>query len=224
MTEILVVEDDVTLNEGIVLGIGRTTYHFTQCYTLVEAKQVIREREFALVILDINLPDGSGYDFLKEYRTQCDRPVLMLTANDLEMNEVMGFELGANDYVTKPFSLAVLRARINNLLRLAPVEDKRIAYADEHLTLDIVNMIYKRDEQEIVLSRTEQKLLNILLENRGHTVTREILIARVWGDGMEYVDDNALPVAISRLRTKLEVTPSKPEHIVNVYGIGYTWK
>ena len=118
MTEILIIEDDKGLNAGIAIGLGNETYHFTGCSTLEEARAAIHTADFDLVILDLNLPDGSGYDLLREYRRRSDSPVLILTANDLEVNEVMGFELGANDYVTKPFSLAVLRARIENL-RLA---------------------------------------------------------------------------------------------------------
>lgn len=224
MTDILIIEDDSALNEGIVLGLGKTSYRFTQCFTLQEARAAVSRKEFGLVILDINLPDGNGYDFLKEYRQSCSRPVLMLTANDLEMNEVMGFELGANDYVTKPFSLAVLRARIENLLRLAAADYGRGRYADEHLLLDTVRMVYERDGQSLVLSRTEQKLLQVLLENRGNTVPRDVMIDKVWTDGMEYVDENALPVAVSRLRAKLEKEPAKPQHILNVYGVGYVWK
>lgn len=224
MTDILIVEDDSALNEGIVLGLGKTSYRFTQCYTLYEARSAVQENEFGLVILDINLPDGNGYDFLKEYRQSCSRPVLMLTANDLEVNEVMGFELGANDYVTKPFSLAVLRARIENLLRLSFSDHGRGRYEDEHLLLDTVKMVYKRDGQSLVLSRTEQKLLQVLLENRGNTIPRDVMIDKVWTDGMEYVDENALPVAVSRLRAKLEKEPANPEHILNVYGVGYVWK
>lgn len=224
MTEILIVEDDSALNEGIVLGLGKTSYSFTQCYTLCEAQEAVKEKDFSLIILDINLPDGSGYEFLKEYRRKNSNPVLMLTANDLEMNEVMGFELGANDYVTKPFSLAVLRVRIENLLRLVTMDNGKGRYEDEHILLDPTRLVYEKDGKPIALSRTEQKLLQILLENRGNTVPRDRLIDKVWTDGMEYVDENALPVAISRLRAKLEVEPSKPEHILNVYGIGYVWK
>ena len=117
MTEILIIEDDKGLNTGIAIGLGSEKYHFTGCSTLKEAETAVKNTSFDLLILDLNLPDGSGYDFLRKYRCHSDTPVLILTANDLEVNEVMGFELGANDYVTKPFSLAVLRARIENLLR-----------------------------------------------------------------------------------------------------------
>ena len=230
MTEILLIEDDKGLREGIAIGLGSKEYHFTGCTTLAQARETVRKKkkEYDLVILDLNLPDGSGYDFLKEYRLQTDGPVLILTANDLEMQEVMGFELGANDYVTKPFSLAILRARIANLIRNHAGREQavyeRSRYEDEHLYLDTRGWEFKKDGQEIILSRTEQKLLGTLLENRGNTVPRERMLEKIWQDGAEYVEENALSVAVSRLRAKVEEDPSKPRHILNVYGIGYVWK
>lgn len=231
MKEILIIEDDRGLNEGIAIGLGSTDCHFTGCFTLAQARGALAEKKggFDLVILDLNLPDGNGYTFLKEYREKSDAPVLVLTANDLEMNEVMGFELGANDYVTKPFSLAVLRARISNLLKIRENRKEETSagrgkYKDGSLYLDTAKMRFKKGGREIFLSRTEQKLLQILLENRGNTIPKEVLLEKIWQDGAEYVEDNALSVAVKRLRTKIEDNPSKPEHIVNIYGIGYVWK
>ena len=230
MTEILIIEDDKGLNTGIAIGLGSEKYHFTGCSTLKEAETAVKNTSFDLLILDLNLPDGSGYDFLREYRCHSDTPVLILTANDLEVNEVMGFELGANDYVTKPFSLAVLRARIENLLRTGASRRSGSSisvaplYQDRSLLLDPVHQRFQKNGQEISLSRTEQRLLLTLLENRGNTVPRERLLETVWPDGTEYVEENALSVAVSRLRAKLGDTPSSPVHILNVYGIGYVWK
>ena len=233
MTEILIIEDDKGLNAGIAIGLGNGNYHFTGCSTLAEARSAVRDSRFDLLILDLNLPDGNGYDFLREYRRQSDTPVLILTANDLEVNEVMGFELGANDYVTKPFSLAVLRARIENLLKISAGSRKitgshtgpsaPVFYQDSSLLLDPAHQRFEKDGRALSLSKTEQRLLLTLLENRGNTVPRDRLIETVW-DGTEYVDENALSVAVSRLRSKLEDTPSHPVHIRNVYGIGYVWK
>lgn len=231
MKEILIIEDDRGLNEGIAIGLGSLDCHFTGCFTLAQARGALAEKKggFDLVILNLNLPDGNGYTFLKEYREKSDAPVLVLTANDLEMNEVMGFELGANDYVTKPFSLAVLRARISNLLKIRENRKEessadRGKYEDGSLYLDTAKMRFEKGGREIFLSRTEQKLLQILLENRGNTIPKEVLLEKIWQDGAEYVEDNALSVAVKRLRKKIEDNPSKPEHIVNIYGIGYVWK
>ena len=121
----------------------------------------------------------------------------MLTANDLEINEVIGFELGANDYVTKPFHLAVLRARIQNLLRMTAKEDKSV-YEDARFRFDFAKLYYQKDGQTVVLSNTEQKLLKLLVDNQKTTLSRQMLIDRVWTDGAEYVDENALSVAIKQ--------------------------
>lgn len=226
MTDILIVEDDRGLNQGIALGLGNEHFRFTQCSTLSEARAAAAQKDFSLVILDLNLPDGSGYEFLKEYRYKANTPILVLTANDLEVNEVMGFELGANDYVTKPFSLAVLRARVKNLLRLhhQSIPSSGTVYNRDGLYFDPSSVHFEKNGAELLLSRTEQKLLLILLENQGMTVPRERLLEKIWPGPAEFVDSNALSVAVSRLRAKIEDDPSHPEHILNVYGIGYVWK
>ncbi len=235
MAEILIIEDDKGLNTGITLGLKDHGRSFTSCGSLAEARSAIKNRDFALVILDLNLPDGSGYDFLKEFRLHSQAPVLILTANDMEMDEVMGFELGADDFVAKPFSLAVLRARVSRLLNPRPGRsiqtgdrsgqtDSPVIWQDHSLYLDPVHLRFEKDGRELALSRTEQKLLYLLLANSGRTVPREQLLEKIWPDGTEYVEENALSVAVSRLRAKLEDTPSKPVHILTVYGTGYVWK
>lgn len=178
---------------------------------------------YDLLILDINLPDGSGLDLLRKLRDQGNEtPTILLTANDLELDEVTGLEAGADDYITKPFSLAVLRARVHAQLR----RGSRPASAKLEVgpfVFDFDKMLYRRDDLEIDLSKTEQKLLRVLVENRGHVVSRSTLVDRVWTDGAEFVEENALSVTVKRLRGKLEKDPAKPEYLKTVYGIGYTW-
>ncbi len=168
------------------------------------------------MVLDLNLPDGNGLDFLRWLRQRSQVPVLILTANDLESDEVAGLTLGADDYVTKPFSLAVLRARVSNLLRRRA--RPQAAFTDPPFVFDFARMQFFRDGVPVELSRTEQRLLRLLTENRGHTLTREQLLEKVW-DGGEFVDENALSVAVKRLRDKLTDAPIK-----TVYGLGYTWE
>ena len=149
-------------------------------------------------------------------------PVILLTANDLELDEVTGLEAGADDYVTKPFSLAVLRARVNaQLRRSAPKVSQTLTVGP--FAFNFEQMDFRRDGRGVELSKTEQKLLRVLLENRGHAVPRATLVDRVWTDGAEFVEENALSVTVKRLRSKLEADPSKPEYLKTVYGIGYTW-
>lgn len=217
MTNIAIIEDDKGLNNGIALALKQENYQFHQYSTLKEAKNL---ENMDLVILDLNLPDGNGLDFLKELRSRSDVPVIILTANDLETDEVMGLNLGADDYMTKPFSLMVLRARIEKLLNKGKTAAKLWRFGD--LELDFDNMRFFKAGVQIELSKTEQKLLRLLVENHHITMKRETLLERVWSDGAEYVDENALSVTVKRLRDKLEEKDEK--YIHTVYGIGYVWK
>lgn len=222
MTRIMIVEDDKGLREGIALALKREDFSFTLCETLEEAGRAFDENtDFDLVLLDINLTDGSGYELLWRIRQESDIPVIILTANDWEMEEVRGLELGAADYITKPFSLMVLRARIDKALESAGRE-KRKRWQFGELSFAFEEIKFFRGKEEIPLSRTEQKLLRILVENRNIILTREQLVDRIWTDGAEYVDENALSVAVGRLRSKLG--ESGEGHLRTVYGKGYVWK
>ena len=171
----------------------------------------------------MNLPDGSGLDLLREQKAlRPELPVILLTANDLELDEVAGLESGADDYITKPFSLAVLRARVNARLR-RPGAARRGELALPPFVFDFERMVYRKHGAAIELSRAEQRLLRALVENRGRAVSRAALVDRVWTDGGEYVDENALTVTVRRLRAKLEDDPAAPVYLKTVYGVGYTW-
>ena len=174
------------------------------------------------MILDINLPDGNGLDFLKQLRKTSAIPVILLTANDMETDIVAGLESGADDYVTKPFSLAVLRARVNARLRAKETQAKETLRIDD-FCFDFSDMKFYKSDREIELSKTEQKLLKLLVSNPQITLERSLLLDRIWTDGAEYVDENALSVTVKRLRDKLEANSAKPQYIKTVYGIGYVW-
>jgi len=216
MKDIVIIEDDAALNHGIALALRRDDLRFHQCFRLGDFK--VSEKA-DLIILDVNLPDGNGFDFLKELRRTSNTPVIMLTANDLETDEVMGFELGADDYVTKPFSLMVLRARIEKLLRKTGVK-KKDTFEDGTYSFDFERMIFLAGAEAVELSKTEQRLLRLLVENQNQTLTRDFLVDRIWTDGAEYVDENALSVTVARLRKKLNAG----DRIQTVYGIGYAWR
>lgn len=222
MKNILVVEDDKGLREGMELALRREEFSFVLCESLTQAREALLEKpDMDLVLLDINLPDGSGYDLLKEIKDKGDVPVIILTANDFELDEVRGLELGADDYITKPFSLMVLRARIDKALKSAGRGRKEV-YKFSDLSFCFENMQIKKGEEEIVLSKTELRLLRILVENKNIVLGREKLIDRIWTDGGEYVDENALSVAVGRLRSKLG--KSGEGYLQTVYGKGYIWK
>jgi len=221
MPKILIAEDDRQLNEGIRMSLQGEDREFMQSYTAAETERLIGKEAFDLVILDINFPDGSGLALLKKIRQQDTKTkIILLTANNMESDIVVGLESGANDYITKPFSLMVLRARVHVQLRK---EGSQMAENGD-FSFDFEKMVFRVKGQQIELSRTEQKLLRVLLENRGRTVPRELLIDRVWdGSGM-YVDGHALTVNIKRLREKLGEDTANPRHICSVYGIGYRWE
>ena len=194
---------------------GRTVTH---CGTCLQATDSLRGAVFDLLIFDVNLPDGSGLELLRTRRQNGDvTPAILLTANDLELDEVTGLEAGADDYITKPFSLAVLRARVNaQLRRSVPVNLDRIEL--NGFLFDFARLEFSKGGALIDLSKTEQRLLRLLVENRGRTLPRELLLEKVW-DGGAFVDENALSVAVRRLRAKLGNAPIK-----TVYGVGYTWE
>lgn len=215
MNKILLLEDDITLGNGIKMVLKNE--QVTLVNTLKDAREILKNNEFDLLILDINLPDGSGLDLMKEQKNlNSETPIILLTANDMEIDIVSGLELGADDYITKPFSLAIFRARVNNQLRRKKININKVFEIDDYY-FDFDNMIYRKNQKIVELSKTEQKLLRLLVENRGHTLTRELLVDKIWGS--EYVDENALTVTIKRLRGKLEDN----EYLKTVYGIGYTW-
>lgn len=220
---ILLVDDDNGLNRGIAMAMKATDIDVKSCGTLGDARILLSNERMDLVILDVNLPDGNGLDLLHEIRQTNQIPVILLTANDIETDIVSGLELGADDYITKPFSLAVLRARVHTQLRKKRNTGSSI-YKTDHYRFDFDNLEFYKNEQSIELSKTEQKLLKMLIDNKGRILSRESLMDRIWPDGIQFVDENALSVSVKRLRNKIEDKPSKPIHIKTIYGSGYKWE
>ena len=211
---ILIVEDDTALNNGIALSLN--TDNTIQAFCIEDAKSKL-DTSIDLVILDINLPDGSGINFCREIRKASNVHIIFLTANDMEIDIVSGLESGADDYITKPFSLAVLRARINAVAGRRQSDGNK--FEEGAFSFDFDNMLFYADNVPVELSKTEQRLLKLLVANRGVTLSRDTLIDRVWTDGAEFVEENALSVTVKRLRKKLPGIPLK-----TVYGIGYVWE
>jgi len=220
MKNILIIEDDSALTTGLCRALSSGEIHTAGCHCLREARIMLQQEVYALILLDVNLPDGNGFDFLKEIKSRFSIPVILLTANDMETDIVAGLELGADDYITKPFSLAVLRARVNTALRRKNPEKTSASFLTDCYSFDFDKMEFFYNGIKTELSKTEQKLLRLLVENAGITLSRDKLIDMVWTDGAEYVDENALSVTVKRLRDKLNAQ----DHIKTVYGIGYVWK
>lgn len=215
--KIIIIEDDAALAAGLGRALASQQRDIRICGKLADARKLMAGSTPALIILDVNLPDGSGFEFLKELRQQSDVPVILLTANDMETDIVSGLEMGADDYITKPFSLAVLRARVNTQLRRKAIQETVVCLGKYRF--DFQCMEFYAEGRPVELSKTEQKLLRIFIENRGITLSRGSLVDRVWTDGAEYVDENALSVTVKRLRDKL----GAKDDIKNVYGKGYMW-
>ena len=206
MEQLLIVEDDIGLNQGLCKALKADARQIISCQDLKTAKEQLLCGGVSLILLDINLPDGSGLELLRE-------------VNDTDLDIVDGLERGADDYITKPFSLSVLRARVNTQLRKQASNHKNAPFHMDLFHFDFEAMTFYVGDSKVELSKTEQKLLRLLVENRGRTMTRGDLVDRVWTDGAEYVDENALSVTIKRLRDKL----GAQKYIKTVYGIGYSW-
>ncbi len=220
VTQIIIVEDDVDLNRGLCKALKEENRNIVSCENIKSAREQIELMSPALVLLDINLPDGNGLTLLKEIKeSRPETGVLLLSANDTDADVVKGLEMGADDYVTKPFSLSVLRARVNTRLRSAGGNESKERIVTGIYDFDFEKMIYKVRGAEVSLSKIEQKLLKILVFNKGITQERGKLVDRLWTDGAEYVDENALSVTVKRLRDKLD----DKDRIKTVYGIGYVW-
>ena len=221
MEQILIIEDDIALNKGLCKALTTANRQLISCTDIRSAREQILCSMPSLILLDINLPDGSGLDFLKELKKGSDSiRVILLTANDTDLDIVNGLELGADDYITKPFSLAVLRARVNTQLRKIPsaTVPNSVIIIDDY-SFDFSTMEFSVHDNKVELSKTEQKLLRLLIENRGTVMSRSALVDRIWTDGAEYVEENALSVTVKRLRDKLEAH----QYIKTIYGIGYSW-
>lgn len=219
MERILIVEDDNGLNHGLCRALGEGEREILSCFNLRTAREMLAKETVSLLLLDVNLPDGNGVDFLREVKDASpELPVILLTANDTDLDIVDGLEQGADDYITKPFSLSVLRARVNTQLRKAS-SPKAPAFRMDGFLFDFPNLRFFAGDQEVFLSKTEQKLLRLLIENRGNVMSREILVDRIWTDGADFVEENALSVTVKRLRDKL----GAQSFIKTVYGIGYMW-
>lgn len=220
MKQILIVEDDKGLNQGLCKALKTENCQTTSCINLKTAREQISCQLPDLILLDLNLPDGNGILLLQELRQQAVHiPIILLTANDTDEDIVNGLEQGADDYITKPFSLSVLRARVRNQLRKTDVIAVDTTIEIGPYFFDFSALRFCVNGMPVELSKTEQKLLRLLVENKGRTMERGVLVDRIWTDGADYVDENALSVTVKRLRDKLEAQ----NYIKTVYGVGYMW-
>nr|WP_300209166.1 response regulator transcription factor [uncultured Anaerostipes sp.] len=220
MKKILIVEDDRELNEGIAFHIKKTGYQPIQTYDLRTAGLMFREEKPDLILLDVCLPDGEGFQFCRQIKAKKDIPILFITARDLEEDALKGYEYGADDYVIKPFSVRVLMKKIDVVLQKSPRKESEV-FDDGFLSIDFHGMKVKVKGEECAITPTEFKLLRTMIENRGQLMTYNVLLDRLWDSNGQFVDKHALAVNINRLRKKIEDEEHK--YITNVYGMGYQW-
>lgn len=222
MKTILIIEDDENLSRGISFAFEKDGYSVIEAATLKSAKISFEQHNIDFVILDLGLPDGNGLDFCKDIRQKSTVPIIILTACDLELDEVAGLMAGADDYITKPFSLSVLRARVDTIFRRLEVNDSPIIQSGKYLLDTTLCKLYC-ENREIPISATEFRLLNYFLTNAGQVLSKEQILAALWDKQGNFVDGNTLSVNISRLRAKIEKNPKDPQKIRTIHGIGYVW-
>lgn len=224
MKRILLVEDDLSLMKGLSFAIKKQGYLLDVARTRSEKDDVWADGKYDLVILDVSLPDGSGFDICREIRQVSKIPIMFLTAADDETDIIMGLDIGADDYITKPFKLAVFMSRIHALLR----RSENFNQPDTELNSNGITIrlltgeVYKNNEK-IELTGNEYKLLHLLMENPDQVLSPEQILNHLWDCDGNYVDNNTLTVYIRRLRTKIEDDPGKPDRIVTVRRMGYKW-
>lgn len=217
---ILLLEDDKSLNRGITLTLQKAGYQVASAFTLAEAERFLGNDRYALIICDITLPDGSGLDLGRKIRKFGDTYFIYLTALDSEIDMVNGYDTGADDYITKPFSLMVLVSKVNALMRRiggGKEEHKSVLTCGE-IEVNCREMKVYKSGREVVLSKRELQLLLYLWENAGRIVSKENILTHIWDVDGQFVDENTVTVNISRLKNKLGT-----DEIANVRGLGYIW-
>lgn len=219
--DIFLLEDDEAIGIGLTYSLENEGYNVTLAKSVKEAEKIIDEKEFSLYILDLTLPDRSGYDVCKRIKAKGDLPVIFLTAYDDEVNVIMGFELGADDYISKPFRVKELMLRIKSVMRRYSNETSDGIIKINNLKINTNEAKVYKNNEEIILTAMEYRLLLILLSNRGKVLSRTALLENIWDVAGDFVEDNTLTVYIKRLRDKIEEDPAKPEFIKTVRGLGY---
>ncbi len=219
---ILFVEDDKVIASGLCYSLTQEGYSVTHCLNVESAKAQIEENNFDLAILDLALPDGSGYDICKMIKSKKDIPVIFLTAIDDEVNVVMGLDMGADDYITKPFRIRELLSRIKSVLRrYGKTESQNALIEFSDIKIDTAQAKVYKGEQEVILTSLEYRLLLIFANNEGQVLSRGQLLESLWDFAGDFVNDNTLTVYIKRLREKIEDDSQNPTIIKTVRGIGY---
>ncbi|HIR12915.1 MAG TPA: response regulator transcription factor [Candidatus Choladousia intestinavium] len=224
MKRIFLVEDDLSLVAGLSFALKKQGYETVVARTSREARKMWEKEDWDLIILDVSLPDGSGYDLCQEIRMTSKVPIIFLTAADEETDIIMGLDMGGDDYITKPFKLAVFLSRVNALLRRSDnFSQEEAQLCSRGVTLRLLRGEAYKEQEKVELTAGEYRLLRMLMENPDQVLSPQQILSRLWDCREDYVDGNTLTVYIRRLRKKIEDDPGKPDRIVTVRRMGYKW-
>ena len=224
MNRILLLEDDLSLISGLSFALKKQGFEIENARTIKEAGEYWRKGRYALLILDVSLPDGCGFEFCKMVRKESEVPIIFLTASDEEMDIIMGLDIGGDDYITKPFKLGVLISRVNALLRRTKSIKKNDAeLVSNGIKINLLQTVVYKNGKQIELTAGEYKLLCLFMQNPNIVLTKDQILQRLWDCDADYIDSSTLTVYIRRLRIKVENNPSEPEMILTVRGMGYKW-
>ncbi|HFL3244386.1 TPA: response regulator transcription factor [Clostridioides difficile] len=221
MEKILVVEDDSILNKTLSYNLIEDGYIITSKFTAKSALKSIFECKFDLIILDINLPDKSGFELCNEIKGNYNIPIIFLTANDMECDMIKGYELGALDYITKPFNINIFKQKVKAFLNHLTIKTKQDYYRDGYLEINFSELSANINGNQIIFTPLEYRTLKLLTENPKSILTRKVLLEKLWDIDANFVDEHTLTSVISRIRSKIEKDNLK--YIKTVYGMGYMW-
>mgnify|MGYP002538756178 CR=1 FL=1 len=224
MKRILLVEDDLSLINGLSFAIKKQGYLLDVAHTINETDNLWENEKYDLIILDVTLPDGSGFDICRRIRKNSKVPIMFLTAMDEETDIIMGLDIGGDDYITKPFKLAVFLSRVNALLRRSEnFNQSDTELKSNGIQIQLLKQEVTKDGVPLDLTASEYKLLCLFMENPNIVLSPEQILSNLWDCNEKYIDSNTLTVYIRRLRTKIEDTPADPQKIVTVRRMGYKW-
>lgn len=224
MSKIFFVEDDLSLISGLSFALKKQGYEVDNARTINEAEDLWQDDKYDLAILDVSLPDGTGYQLCEKIRLTSKIPIIFLTAADEETDIIMGLDMGADDYITKPFKLAVFLSKVNAILRRSnDFNQKNTVLNSNGISVNLLNGEVIKNGETLNLTSGEYKLLCLFMENPNIILSQEQILGKLWDSNNDYIDNSTLTVYIRRLRKKVEDDPSNPTNIVTVRRMGYKW-
>lgn len=221
MNKVLMIEDDEILNGGLCYNLQKRDIVSVPAYTLAEAEKLLAEDSFDLIVLDVNLPDGSGFEFAQDIAALYEIPFIFLTAHNLEDEIIGGYHMGAEDYITKPFRIQIAMEKIQAVLRRCGGRHEEPCYSCGNLDIDFEKRIVRKSGELLELTPTEFDLLQFFCKNRRKILTKDILLENIWDNRRRFVSEHTLSLNISRLRNK--IADDQFDYIKTIYGMGYRW-